>query len=141
MATTSAHHIAELDQYLRALRAANAELRNRIESVRAELGAAERERARHVEAARSLGVRILEVEAQVEWARQEAELHLAAVEAAADEEVRRILASARAEAEQLRRALAAVVGSAEPAAVVPLALRAVAPPEQVSTPDDRRVAM
>lgn len=137
----SAHHIAEFDQHLRALRAANDDLRDRIEMVRAELATAERERARHVETARSLGARVLEVEARVERARREAELHLATVEAAADEEIRWILSSARAEADRLRRALDTVVSSVEPAAVVPLAPRAMARAGQVPSPDERRVAM
>lgn len=121
----TAHHVGDLDHHLRAVRAANAELRDRIESVRLQLAEAERGRVRRMEIEATIGARVLAVELELEEARADAREHLAGISAAAEEAVRAIVARGRDDAEQLRQAVEEAVGGDEPAAVVPLTPRAV----------------
>lgn len=135
-----AHHVGDLDHHLRHMRAANADLRARIASVRDRIEAAAVERKRRADAEREIGARVMRVEAEIAGARHDAEERIAAIDAAADEEIRQIMAEADAQIGLLRRALEAVIASAEPADVVPLLPRPAAVPTQRDA-DERSVAM
>lgn len=126
VATVTAVHVSDLDHHVRAMRAANAELRAKIASLQTQLLRAEQARERRVEFERAVGARVLAVENELEQARIGAVEHVAAIGAAADEEVRRIVDASRAAAAQLQRALDALVGSAAPADVVVFTPRPVA---------------
>lgn len=136
LATTTAVHVSDLDHHVRAVRARNADLRSRITTLRAQVVQAAKQRDRQLELQRALGARILAFQHELEQAHSAAEDHLAAIAAAADEEVGDIVDSGRAQAAQLRRAIDALVGDAEPAKVVVLTPRQVGRPvdEDASTP-------
>jgi len=127
---TLAHHVGDLDHHLRQMRSANAELRARIAAVRDRIEAAEVEKNRRADAEREVGAKVLRVEAEIAGARRDAGERVAAMDAAADEEIRQVMADADAQIVLLRGALDAVLTSAEPADVVPLVPRPAAVPTQ-----------
>lgn len=145
LARTTAHHVSDLNHHLLAVRSANAELRDRIDSLRSQLAEAESVRQRRMEQQSALGGRVLAAEEEIERARAMAVEKVSSIQAAADHEARSILGAARLESAQLLWILDAAVGTAEPATVVRLTPRTEAVndavPQGPEHPSQRIAAM
>lgn len=142
LATTTAVHVSDFDHHVRAVRAATAELRDRVAVLRTQLADAAVVRERQLELQRALGQQVLGAQRELDEARVRADEHLAAIDAAADEEVRQIREAALAQAALLQRAIDTLVGYAEPAEVVPFAPRPLSGGADADETDvDRSVAM